>query len=220
MNRFSSFNSAGLRIWGVKIIRKYFRDPHLIFLAGSLQDLSSPMRDLNPRAWQWKQGVLTTEEWKWRVVSNSLRPHGLYSPWNSPGQNTGVGSLFLLQGIFLTRGSNPGLLCCRWILYQLSHWGSPKTLEWIACPFSSGSSWPRTRIVVSCIAGRFLTSWATREALLTTGLQDSQGIPTLILHHTQWAVLSCKATGRSCPSSTLTLRGRYGRAPAHLTCPM
>ena len=38
------------------------------------------------------------------VVSNSLQPHGLYSPWNSPGQNTGVGSLSLLQGIFPTQG--------------------------------------------------------------------------------------------------------------------
>ena len=59
------------------------------------------------------------------VVSNSLRPHGLYSPWNSPGQNTGVGSLSLLQGIFLTQGSNWGLLNCRWILYQLSCQGNP-----------------------------------------------------------------------------------------------
>ena len=45
-------------------------------------------------------------------------------PWNSPGQNTGVGSLFLLQGIFTTQGSNPGLPHCRQILYHLSHWGS------------------------------------------------------------------------------------------------
>ena len=44
------------------------------------------------------------------VVSDSLRPHGLYSPWNSLGQNTGVGSLSLLHGIFPTQGSNPGLL--------------------------------------------------------------------------------------------------------------
>ena len=48
----------------------------------------------------------------------------LYSPWNSPGQNAGVGSLSLLQGIFPTQGSNPGLPHCRWILYQLSHKGS------------------------------------------------------------------------------------------------
>ena len=61
------------------------------------------------------------------VVSNSLRPHRLYRPQNSPGQNTGVGSLSLLQGIFPTQGSNPHLLHCRQILYQLSHNGSPKT---------------------------------------------------------------------------------------------
>ena len=52
------------------------------------------------------------------VVSNSLWPHGLYSPWNSPCQNTGVGSLSLLQGIFPAQQSNQGLLHCRWILYQ------------------------------------------------------------------------------------------------------
>ena len=59
-------------------------------------------------------------------MSDSLRPHGLYSPWNSPGQNTGVGSLSLLQGIFPTQGLNPGLTRCRQILYQLSHQGSPR----------------------------------------------------------------------------------------------
>ena len=53
------------------------------------------------------------------VVSGSLWPHELYSPWNSPGQNTGMGSLSLLQGL------NPGLLHCRQILYQLSLHGSP-----------------------------------------------------------------------------------------------
>ena len=47
------------------------------------------------------------------VVSDSLRPHGLYSPWNSPGQNTGVDSRSLLQGIFPTQGWNPGLPHCR-----------------------------------------------------------------------------------------------------------
>ena len=59
------------------------------------------------------------------VVSKPLRHHGLYSPWNSPGQKTGVGSLSLLQGIFPSQGSNPGLLHYRQILYQLSHKGSP-----------------------------------------------------------------------------------------------
>ena len=51
-------------------------------------------------------------------------PHGLCSPWNSPGQNTGVGSLFLLQRIFPTQGLNQGLLHCRWVLYQLNDQGS------------------------------------------------------------------------------------------------
>ena len=79
------------------------------------------------------------------VVSDSLWPHGLYGPWNSPGQDTGVGSFSLLQGIFLTQGWNPGLLHCRQILYHLNHKGSPRILEWVAYPFSSGSSQPRNR---------------------------------------------------------------------------
>ena len=53
-------------------------------------------------------------------MSDSLQPHGLYRPWNSPGQNTGVGSLSLIQGIFPTQGLNPGRQHCRWILYQLA----------------------------------------------------------------------------------------------------
>ena len=54
-------------------------------------------------------------------MSDSLRPHGPYSPRDSPGQNTGVGSRSLFQGIFPTQGSNPGLLHYRRILYLLSH---------------------------------------------------------------------------------------------------
>ena len=97
----------------------------------------------------------------------TLWPHGLgpdrlFCPWNSPGKNTGVGSCSLLQGIFPTQGSNPGLPHCRQILYHLSHQGSPRILEWIIYPFSRGSSWPRNRIGVSCTAGRFFIGWATR----------------------------------------------------------
>ena len=98
------------------------------------------------------------------VMFNSLWPHGVYSPWSSPGQNTGVGSPSLLQGIFPIQGLNWGLPHCRWILYQLSQQGSPRILEWVAYPFSRGSFWPRNRTRVSYIAGRFFTSWATREA--------------------------------------------------------
>ena len=44
------------------------------------------------------------------VMSDSLQPHGLYSPWNSPDQNIRVSSFSLLQGIFSTQGWNPSLL--------------------------------------------------------------------------------------------------------------
>ena len=92
------------------------------------------------------------------VMSNSLRPLELYSPWNSPGQNIGVGRLSLLQGIFPIQGLNPGLLHCRWILCQLSHKRSPRILEWVTFPFSRGSSPPRNQTGVSCSAGRFFTN--------------------------------------------------------------
>ena len=130
------------------------------------------------------------------VVSNSLRPNGLYSPWNSSGQNTEVGRFSLLQGIFPTQGLNAGLLHCRWTLYQLSH-KHPNQL--LCCESRSvvstlcdpmdyslpGSSvhgvlqarileWvaipfsrgPRNRTGDSCTAGGFFTNWATREVSL------------------------------------------------------
>ena len=59
---------------------------------------------------------------------------------DSPGKNTRMGCHALLQGIFPTQGWNPGLLHCRWILYHLSHQRSPRILEWVAYPFSKGSS--------------------------------------------------------------------------------
>ena len=117
-----------------------------------------------------------------------------YSSWNSPGQNSGVGSLSLLQGIFPTQGLNPGLSHGRKILYQPSHKTNSKLayrqtyvcekslspvrlcdptdcsppgssvhgifqskiLEWVAISFSMGSSQPRDRTWVSCIAGQTL----------------------------------------------------------------
>ena len=73
----------------------------------------------------WYLYVHESESESHSVVSDSLWLRGLYSSWNSLGQNTGVGSLSLLQGLFPTQGSNPGLPHCRWILYQLSHKGIP-----------------------------------------------------------------------------------------------
>ena len=121
------------------------------------------------------------------AVSYSLWPPGLYSPWNSPGHNAGVSNLSLLQGIFPTQGSNPGLLHCGQILYQLSHKGSPRILEWVADPFSSRSSWSRNWTGVSFIAGGFFTNWAIREALKTlqiTSLINVHGksVPWIFLH--------------------------------------
>ena len=71
------------------------------------------------------------------VVPDSLQTHGLQParllcPWNFSGQNTGVGSHSLLQRIFPSQGSNPGLPHCRQILYSLSHQGSPRILDWVA----------------------------------------------------------------------------------------
>ena len=97
------------------------------------------------------------------VMSDSLQPHGLYSPWNSPGQNTGVGKPFPSSGDFPNPVIKTGVPHCR-ILYQLSHQGSPRILELVAYPLSRGSSQPRNPTGFSFIEGRFFTSWATREA--------------------------------------------------------
>ena len=127
---------------------------------------------------------------------------GLYSPWNSPGQNTGVGSLSFLQGIFPAQGSNPRLSLCRLILYQLRLKGIPRILEWVAYLFSRESSWFRNRTRVSCTAGGFFTNWDIRQwprhcfillkkkiligvwlihsTVLASGIQQSEPAP---LHH-------------------------------------
>ena len=114
------------------------------------------------------------------VVSDSLWSHGLYSPRNSPDQNTGVGSLSLFQGIFPTQGSNPGLPHCRIIhnpgieprslALQVNSLPAepqrkPRILEWVAYSFSSESSQSRNHTRVYCIAGGFFTNWSIREAL-------------------------------------------------------
>ena len=77
---------------------------------------------------------------------------------DSPGKNTDVGFHALLQEIFPSQGSNPDLPRCRQILYHLSYQGSPRILEWVAYPFSRGSSQPRNRTGASCIASGSFTS--------------------------------------------------------------
>ena len=77
------------------------------------------------------QGFLKSESESCLVVSSFLGTHGLYNPWNSPGQNTKVGSLPLLQWIFPTQESAQGLLYCRRILYQLSYHGFLRKINFL-----------------------------------------------------------------------------------------
>ena len=100
----------------------------------------------------WKDTYLFSQvgEMKCAVLSRSVVSDSLtvahqapLSIGDSPGKNISVGCHALLQGIFPTQGSDPGLPHCRWILYQLSHQGNPRILEWVAYPFSRRSSQPR-----------------------------------------------------------------------------
>ena len=114
----------------------------------------------------WTMYIVKSESCS--VVLDSLLPHGLYSPWNSTGQNTGVGSRFPFPGDL----PNPEIQSMSPALQVDSlpadHQGSPRILEWGAYPFSSRSSWPRNWTWVSCIVGGFFTSWTTRESPCTS----------------------------------------------------
>ena len=111
-----------------------------------------------PLGWSWINAKV-----KWKLLSRVrlfYTVHGIIQ-----ARILGVGSGSLLQGIFPTQGLNPGLPHCRQLLYQLSHQGSPRTLEGVAYPFSSWSSWPRNQSRVSSTVGGFFTTWTTREAM-------------------------------------------------------
>ena len=149
-------------------------------------------------------------------MSDSLRPRGLHSPWNSPGQNTGVVSCSLLQRIFPTQRSNPGPPHCRQILYQLNHHGSPRILEWIDYPFSSGSSWPRNQTRVSCITAAAAKSLQSCQTLWDPIVSSPPGSPipgNLQARTLEWVAISfssawkrkvkMKSLSRVRPSATL-----------------
>ena len=108
----------------------------------------------------------------------SLPGHSVHG--DSPGKNTGVGCHALLQGIFPTQGLNPGLPHYRRILFQLSHQGSPRIPEWVAYPFSSGSSWLRNWTRVSCIGGRFFTNWAISKRCLLHGRKAMANLDNIL----------------------------------------
>ena len=109
---------------------------------------------------------LVKKMWKWKSLGRVrlLIVHGILKArileWVA---------LSLLQGIFPTQGLNPGLPHCGRIFLPAEPQGKPRNtrvLEWVAHPFSGGSSWPRNRTRVSCTAGGFFTNWAIRESLL------------------------------------------------------
>ena len=117
---------------------------------------------------EYRQAACCAALRRW-VKSDSLPSHGLQParllcPWGFSRQEYRMGWHALLHGIFSTQGSNPGVLHFRQILYQLSHKGSPRILEWVAYPLSRETSQPRNPTGVSSIAGRFFISWATQEA--------------------------------------------------------
>ena len=144
-------------------------------------------------------------------MSDFLQLHGLCSPWDSPGKNTGVGSISLLQGIFPTQGSNWGLLPCRQILYQLSYHRSPRVLERVAYLLSRGSSQPRDQTGVCCLVGRFFTGWATRVAPKSLREPSLSWFPPPLFLKDRGNVCSFSLVG-----SFLMSWGSIGRMKAHL----
>ena len=109
---------------------------HILAISGPLFLLSS--KPVSPAAFFIYSLRSPVKSESCSVLSDSLRSHGVLSPWNSPGTNTGVGSLSCLQGIFPTQGSNPGLPHFLGILYCQSHMGSPRILERVAYPLLQG----------------------------------------------------------------------------------
>ena len=88
-----------------------------------------PRQHIKKKRHYFANKVRTVKRESHSVMFGSLQPHGPYCPWNSPGQNTGVGNCSLLQGIFPIQESNSGFPLCRQILFQLSHQGSWKKLR-------------------------------------------------------------------------------------------
>ena len=127
---------------------------------------------------------------------------------------------------------------CGQILYQLSHKGSPRILEWVTYPFSRGSSWSRNRTRVSCIAGRFFTSWAMREAQnLAWGVSIHLSAKPKLLPHSPHTLLPLfpgrgrmwglnalptphphplRGSRKGCVFSGTALRMTHGRQPSPL----
>ena len=149
-------------------------------------------------------------------MSDTLRPHGLYSPWNSPGQNTGVGSLSLLQGIFPTQGWNPGVLHCGQILYQLSHKGSPKgEKEQINCRMGGGMALCFAPHWSSCLPGFIQWKCMGLESGLLWGYHHStaQGVTWLGHLYPHWPQRRNPRDSSACNWSKLRFTCEGSTAP-------
>ena len=134
--------------WQTMMILYFIRTQDKGFWWSSLRCHAWQQKNL----WAWHQSSHIIREKKKffffissrSIVFDSLWSHGLYSPWNSLGQNTGVGNISLLQEIFPIQELNPGLPHCGRILYRLSHKGSPRILGWV--PIPSTGDFPNTGI--------------------------------------------------------------------------
>ena len=124
-----SFHPWSAELLARRTVTSFLWDPKdLIIIFKPISSVPSPLVPLctYPQSQVEIKETLRVESESHSVVSDSVWLHGLQPtrllcPWNSPGKNTGVGSHSLLQGIFPTQGSNPGLLHGRQILYPLSH---------------------------------------------------------------------------------------------------
>ena len=157
-------------------------EAHVHWVGGAIQP-SRPLSSPSPPAFNpsQHQGLLSGYRlvslindyavFNHSVMSDSLWPHGLWPtrllcPRGFSRQEYWSGLPCPPPGDLPNPGIKPSSSHCRWILHHLSHWGSPRTLGWVACSFSRGSSKPRNWTGISCIAGGFFSSWATKEALL------------------------------------------------------
>ena len=130
-------------------------------------------------------GVCRCPKWSesHSVVSDFLQPHGLYSPWNSPGQSIGVHSLSLLQGIFLTQTSDWGLLRGRQILYQLSYQGSLVCV----CVCKSSTLLPKNISKMKCLKRASLPVQWLRPHTSAAGAAGSIPCQETKVPHAMWS---------------------------------
>ena len=135
-------------------------------------------------------------------MCDSLWYHGLYSLWDSPGQNTGVGSWSFLQGIIPTHGLNPALPHCRWIFYQLSHQGSPHN-KWCSDSCIHVEKYETLSYFTSCTKNNF--KWINSFHMILTGTFQHSNISEIRMFW-QWRIIVypfCVCWKHSLPYSVL-----------------